>query len=451
MLNIKEIVDASQGVLLNGNEMTLVKSYKIDSREVTKSDFFIPIVGEKVDSHKFLNIILKNKPCGFFLSDDYYNNNIEEIKDIIAKYDVCIVKVKDTLKALYDIGKYNRSKHMDIKVVAVTGSVGKTSTKEMIADVLETKYNVLKTYKNFNGYIGLSLMLLQLENQDIAVLEHGIDCIGEMDYLADASKPNVSIITNIGMSHIEHFKNQDNIFKEKLSICKYTAEKIFVNKDDKYLTNITNNNKISFYSFNEIKNIKYFNGETNYKIDIDNKKIHVKINDYGDHNIINSLVAIKIGIFFQIEMEEILKGISNYRNFSRRFELIKLDSGKTIIDDTYNASYDSFKSGIESLKKIKGEKILILGDILETGDFSKEIHKNVGKLFKNSPSSFKEIITFGENSKNINEEASKFLKSSHYDKKEDIVKYVNSFNDKIIIYLKASNGMNFNEIIEKIT
>lgn len=447
MLNLNEINTATKGDLINGNENTLIKRYKIDSREVEKNDFFIPIVGEKVDSHKFILSIMKNKPVGFFVSEEYYNNNMDEIKGIIKEYnDICIIKVKDTLKALYEIGKYNRSKHMDIKLIGVTGSVGKTSTKEMISNVVETKYNVLKTYKNFNGYIGLSLMLLQLENQDVAILEHGIDYIGEMDQLAEASRPDISIITNIGMSHIEHFKTQENILKEKINICKYTKDKIFVNSDDKLLSGLKND-KITPYSFKEITNINNNIDSVEFNVN----EINVKINEYGNHNLINSLVAIKVGLYLNIETDKILEGISKYKNFNRRFEVYKLKSGKTIIDDTYNASYDSFKSGIESLSYFSGNKILILGDILETGEFAEHIHRKVGKIFKEYNGKFIEVITYGENAKYINEESKKYLKSKHYENKDEIVEYLNKLDNTYTIYLKASNGMKFDEIIKKLT
>ena len=446
MLNIKEIVIASKGKLLNGNENDIVKSYKIDSREVEKLDFFIPIKGDKINSHKFLFDISEKGAIGFFLEKKYYIENKENINKIITKYkDINIIIIENSLKALYEIGKYNRSIHMNIPIIAVTGSVGKTSTKEMIASIFETKYNVLKTYKNFNGYIGLSLMLLMLENQDVAILEHGIDSKGEMELLANASKPTYSVITNIGMSHIENFGNRENIGIEKLIISKYTEKLVYVNGEDDILKN-TNKDK---YYLNEINDIKQEKNKISYYTNIYNERSKVEINECGKHNIFNSLVAIRISEKFNIEKYNIIQGIKNYKNFERRFEVKNLNSGKILIDDTYNASFDSFKSGLESLNSFKEKKVVILGDILEVGTYAEKLHRNVGKLFKNIK--VDEVITFGNNSKFINLEANKYVKSKHYESKEEIISYINNIKYKnIVIYLKASNGMKFKDIVDKI-
>ena len=449
MLNIKQIVEATKGKLLNGNENTIIRSYKIDSREVTKNDFFIPIKGEKVDSHIFLDKVSSLEISGFFLEEKFYTENKKYIEEIINKYkNINIVIVNDSLKALYEIGKYNRSLHLDIPVIAVTGSVGKTSTKEMIANIFQTKYNVLKTYKNYNSYIGLSLMLLMLENQDIAILEHGIDVIGEMKLLSESSRPTYSVITNIGMSHIENFKSKENIAREKTIIANYTKEDIFINGDDSVLEKY-DDSKFKKYYLSNISNLTKNNNLITYNVQIYNNNYEVKINEYGNHNILNSLVAIKLAEKFNIDVENILRGISNYRNFNKRFEVIKLSSSKILIDDTYNASYDSFKSGLESLESFNNPKIVILGDILETGEYAEELHRNVGKLFNYIK--VQEVLTFGDNAKYINEESKKYIDSKHFQKKEEIVEYINSKCEKdLLLYFKASNGMKFSEIVDKI-
>ena len=446
MLNIKEIVIASKGKLLNGNENSVVKSYRIDSREVEILDFFIPIKGEKIDSHKFLEDISSKGAIGFFLEESYYDKNIDIINDIISKYkDINIILVENSLKALYEIGKYNRSIHMNIPVIAITGSVGKTSTKEIISSVFETEYNVLKTYKNFNGYIGLSLMLLMLENQDIAILEHGIDVKGEMNLLASSSKPTYSVITNIGMSHIENFGSRENIGNEKLIIADYTEKLVYVNGEDDILNNTAN----SKYYLSEIEDILQNGNQTTYYTKIYNDKTKIEINEYGNHNIFNSLVAIRIAEKFNMDKNNIVKGIKNYRNYGRRFEVKNLKSGKILVDDTYNASFDSFKSGLESLTSFNMKKIVILGDILETGKYAEQLHRNVGKLFKNI--NVDEVITIGNNAKFINIEASKYVRTKYYEDKIDIIKYINSIKEKdIVVYLKASNGMKFIDIVNKI-
>ena len=449
MLSIKQVLKATNGILLNGDDNTKIKSYKIDSREINKNDFFIPIKGKKVDSHIYLDKVVLLGVIGFFLEETFYDKNKDYIDKIIKENNsINIIIVKDTLKALYEIGKYNRSLHMDIPVIAVTGSVGKTSTKEMISSIFEKEYKVLKTYKNFNGYIGLSLMLLMLDDQDIAVLEHGIDVIGEMKLLAQASKPTYSVITNIGMSHIENFETKENIAKEKLIISDYTEKEVFINGEDDLLSRCNGERYVKYY-LNEIKDINQKENITKYKTKIYNKFTDIIINEYGKHNIYNSLVAIKIAEKFNIKVEKIIKGIGEYKNFSKRFEVKGLSSGKIIIDDTYNASYDSFKSGLESLENFKKKIIVVLGDILETGKYAEQLHTNVGKLF--SYIKVEEVITYGDNSKYINKEASKYVCAKQFDTKEEIIKYLNDKKEKgLLIYFKASNGMKFSDIVEKI-
>ena len=240
LLNINEIVKASNGVLVNGDERIIPQNYKIDSRELENNDFFIPIVGENVDGHNYIIDCVKKGTIGFFISKSCKNKE-EIIKESISiKHDVCIIEVEDTEKALCDIGTYNRNKHIDIPIIAITGSVGKTSTREMIASMLLEKYNVLVTERNYNSIIGLPIMMLKIDNQDICVLEAGINHIGEMDILTKILKPDICVITNIGNAHIGIMGSRENIFKEKLKITDNIKglKKLIVNGDDEYLSKI---------------------------------------------------------------------------------------------------------------------------------------------------------------------------------------------------------------------
>ncbi len=207
MLYVREIVELTCGKLINGDENTTPKSYEFDSRQVYANDFFIPIKGEKLDGHKYITDCVKKGAIGFLIYEKLESKDaiIKESLEINNK--VIIVEVKDTQKAFFEMGKGNREKNIEIPVIAITGSVGKTSTREIISSVLETKYKVLKTEKNYNSYIGIPYMLLKIENQDVCVIEIGIDKIGEMDQMGEAVKPDVAVITNIGLSHVENFKS----------------------------------------------------------------------------------------------------------------------------------------------------------------------------------------------------------------------------------------------------
>lgn len=451
MLTVKEIVKASNGILVNGDEKVFVISYKLDSRETNKNDFFIPIVGEQNDAHKYILDLVKVGIIGFFVEKNNENKQkiISESKEI--NKDICIIEIENSEKALYDIAKYNREMHLDIPLVAVTGSVGKTSTKEMISSILSTEYNILKTEKNYNGYIGLSLMLLKLENQDIAVLEHGIDRIGEMEELVTASKPNIAVVTNIGTSHIGKFGSREKIFIEKtnISMNMNTNNFLILNFKDEYLKNYVNDkvNIVGYSSFNIQKESKA--NKTVFKANIYGNEENIEINELGDHNIDNALCAIKVAEIFKVKKENIIKGINEYRNFSRRFEKIMLKDNITLIDDSYNASIDSVMSGLKTLQSIESKrKIAVLGDMLELGENSKYLHEQIYENIVNIDI----VILIGNEIKytynKITDEGIEKYIYSNIDEGIQKIKEIISNGD--LIYIKASNGMNFNKIVKQL-
>lgn len=448
MLIVKEILEATKGNLLNGDINKEIVNYKFDSREINDEDFYIPIIGEKVDGHKFILDTVKKGCLGFFTSQDV---DLEYIKSL--NKDVIVIKVEDTLKALQAIGKYNRIKKSNIEVVGITGSVGKTSTREMIASVLSQENELLVTQKNMNGHIGLPLMTLLMENQDLAVLEAGIDFVGEMDILNDILIPDVAVVTNIGTSHICKFGSQDIIYQEKVKIANtLKGKKIFLlNKDDKYLKNYKNENiNIIYYSMEDAKNIKIYEDYITFYTNIYNKEEKVKINALGNHNILNAIVAIKIGEIYKLPVEKIIHGVESYKNFSRRMEKIQL-TGMTIIDDTYNASPSSTESGLITVNHLKSNrKIAVLADILELGDYAKELHTQLGEVFKNL--NYDIVIAFGENMKYLVNVAKEYVKEVYWYedsiKAEEKIREIMKKDD--IFYFKGSNAMKVNSIIENI-
>lgn len=450
MLIVKEIIEATNGKLLNGNLEEQINDYKIDSRNIAIGDFYIPIVGDNVDGHKFIIDTVKSGCIGFFISNfDYIN--IEHLVNI--NKNLVIIQVEDTKKALIDIGIYNRNKHIGIDVVAITGSVGKTSTREMVASVLSEMKKILVTQKNMNSHIGMPLMDLKLENQEIAVLEAGIDFVGEMEILNKLLVPDVAVITNIGTSHIGKFGSQDIIYQEKTNIAKGLKGKkvLLLNKDDNYLKKYDNPDiNIKYYSINDAKNIQILNNSIEFDTIIYDKLEHITINAMGNHNILNSMIAIRIGEIYNLPVEKIKSGISKYRNYSRRMEKIILGN-TTIIDDTYNASPSSTESGLVSVNEIKNKrKIAVLADIKELGEYSKDIHLKLGEIFKDLD--YQILIAFGEDMKYLVKTAKKYVKEVYYckDSIEAEKKIRSKMKNNDIIYFKGSNVMNVNSIIENL-
>ena len=448
MLKVKELLEATNGKLLNGNLDDEINNYKIDSREVKSGDFYIPIVGENVDGHRFINDTVKNNCSGFFVSN-IDSIDIQKIKEV--NKDIIIIEVEDTKKALVDIGIFNRNKHKDIEVVAITGSVGKTSTREIVSSVLSQQKNILVTEKNMNSYIGMPLMTLKLEEQEMAVLEAGIDFVGEMDILNKLLVPDVAVVTNIGTSHIGKFGSQDIIFQEKTKIADGLKGKkiLLLNGDDEYLRRYENPSvKILYYSIKDAKNIIINENTIEYDTLIYNKEEHIVVNALGNHNILNSLVAIKIGEIYNISVDKIKRGIFQYQNISRRMEKISFNN-ITIIDDTYNASPSSMQSGLISIDEIKDKrKIAVLADILELGDYAKEIHLKMGKVFKELK--YDVLIAYGENMKYLIENAKNYVKEVYYckDSTEAEKKVREIMRENDVIYFKGSNSMFVNKIVD---
>ena len=448
MLKVDEIVKASNGKLIQGNSQLIARGYNLDSRLIEKDFFYIPMIGEKVDGHIFIKSVVEKGAIGSFVQEGIMIDK-EEIKNLNP--DFALIEVKDTLTAMQDIARYNREKHLNIESISITGSVGKTSTREMVASVFNTYMHTLVTEKNFNGHIGLPLMALKIEDQDSAILETGRDFVGEMDLLGGIIKPSCAVVTNIGVSHIEKFGSQDIIYREKTNIANslINRKKLLLNRDDPYLIKYRNDNvEIIYYGIDDAKNIKYMDDSIEYDTLIYNKEEHIVINAIGNHNILNSIVAIRLAEIYNIPAELILKGISNYKNFTRRMEKIKLKN-ITLIDDTYNASSSSAKSGIITLDELHGNrKIVVLADILELGKYSKQEHIKLGEVFKDVKIDI--LIAYGENMKYLCEEARKYMNNVYWlDSKEKVEEKIRGIVQKDdIVYFKGSNAMKVNEIVE---
>lgn len=447
MITIEEIIKATKGELISGNINVEVSDFQIDSRLVTEKSFYCPILGERVDGQKFIMDCAKKHCKGFFVSDMNYVdvNNVDK--------DTAIIKVADTKQALIDIGIYNREKHRDIEVVAITGSVGKTSTREMVNSVLKVHFNTLSTMKNMNSHIGMPLITLMMDNQDIAVLEAGVDFDGEMDILNRLLIPSVAVVTNIGTSHIGKFGSQDNIYKEKIKIANNLVDKkiLLLNGDDSYLRNYKNDNVcVKFYLEEDARNIKYNISSIEYDTYIYDDYSHVVINAIGNHNVINSLIAIRIGEFYNIPTNEILEGIANYRNYEKRMNVYEV-KGMHLVDDTYNASPSSTTSGLLTVDEIApGRKIAVLADILELGDYSKSIHSNLGKVFELLK--FDVLIAYGNDIKYLVESAREYVPEVYYynssEEADKKLREVMRVGD--MIYFKGSRSMNVSQIVDKI-
>lgn len=462
---VKDVINLCKGKIIFGKEDETIEDIVRDTREVKKGDTYIGFKGEKNDGNLMYEQALKNGAKICLLQKSSIENSID-IEKIKKEYNnSTIILVEDTTKTLQQIAILKRNMY-NIPVVGITGSVGKTSTKDIIASVMSKKFNVLKTLGNYNNQIGLPLTILRLKDENAMVIEMGMNQLREISNLTKIAKPTVAVITNVGTAHIGNLGSRENILKAKLEILEGLEENgiLVINNDNDMLNkwNRENKNKsfkvITFGMENKSDIMPYDvqlseNGST-YKIDIEGKTYNVNISVGGNHFVLNSLCAIAIGRIFNIKMEDILDGIANFELTKRRMQVEKNKQGITIINDCYNANYDSMKAGIEYLAKINAKnKIAVLGDMLELGNFAKELHERVGEeVAKNN---IDILITVGDLSKYIASEAERMGLSDKnifcYKTNEEAIKKIKEISKEgDAILLKASNGLNFQEIFCKI-
>ncbi len=386
MLTPKQLAKACFGDLVNCDEAILVSDVVTDSRKITEGSVFVALRGEKFDGHNFVEQALKSGAVCCVVDKNFENS--KELPLIVAK---------DTYKALRDIAAFYR-KCFSAPSVAVTGSVGKTSTKDMLFSVLQNKYKVLKTEGNFNNEIGLPLTAFRMSSEhDIAVFEMGMSAFGEISRLSQIASPETAVITNIGFSHIENLGSQENILKAKLEILDGMPEgdgTVVLNGDDAFLwgtvgtipyetlTYGIENTKCDVVAFD----IKKYSDRTRFLVKVDGKVYEALINAPGVHHVYNALAAILVGQKYNMTMEEIVEGISCFQPQGMRQDIIKLNN-LVLIKDCYNASPTSMKSGLEVLKVTLPKtvdapcrKVAVLGDMLELGEYSDEAHEMVGGL-----------------------------------------------------------------------
>ncbi len=465
-MKVKEILKITQGKLITGNPELECENFSKDTRTLEKGDIYIGIKGEKFDGNSFWKQALDRGAQAVIVQ------NVKITQEEKKKYnEKTIIEVKDTLQALYKIAEYKRSLY-NIPVIAITGSVGKTSTKDIIASVVSTKYKTLKTEGNNNNNIGLPLTLLKLKNHEALVVEMGMNHFNEIKLLTQIAKPTLAVITNIGTSHIGNLGSRENILKAKLEIIDgMKIPKIIINNDNDLLHKWyeKNKEKIEIHTYG-IENESELNAK---KIQLEeekskfiaishninkknkeseNQEFEINVPVGGKHFIYNALCGAQVGKILGISNEQIQKGIQEFELTKKRMDIKKLKNGAIIINDSYNASYESMKASIEYLAKHTGKrKIAVLGDMFELGNYAIELHKKVGyEIAKNN---IDILICSGENSKNIiigAQEKSKIEKEWLETNEEILEKLQEILKEGDVVLIKASNAMKFFEICQKL-
>ncbi len=426
-MKLKTILKITNGKIINNvDAKEKIRKIQIDSRKVKKNDLFIAIVGKNKDGHDYINDAIKAGA-----------NAIICEKNINIETNIPIIKVTSTINALGSLALANRIKNKNIPLIAITGSCGKTTTKELISLILSKKYNVLKNEGSLNNHLGLPMTLLDLNDKyDVAVLEMGMNHENEISYLSNIALPNYGIITNIGSSHIGNLGSKKNILKAKMEITDGISNGILiVNGEDKYLKKVKYKNIIKVK--NDAYDLSYEFSQTTFKLNIDNKEYSIKFNVPGKHLIMDVLLAIKVGLLFNVEVEDIISSIDEYRAVNGRLNIILKDE-LTIIDDAYNSSFESLMGSLSLLNK-KTHNIVILGDILELGDKSYKIHKKINKKIKKIP--IEHLLLIGEYTKVIN--------GIHFDDLDSLLNYLYKIlRPYSLILIKGSAKMNLKYIVD---
>ena len=449
-MSLQKIAAACGGTYCGSADLSEreVSSVVIDSRKAEKDSLFVAIKGARVDGHSFIPQVMK-KGALCAVSE-------QDLGDVPYPY----IKVGSCEQALKDIAEHYR-RSLDIRVVGISGSVGKTSTKEMIASVLGQKFNVLKTEGNFNNEIGLPLTVFNIrEEHEIAVLEMGISHFGEMTRLAKIARPDICVITNIGVAHIESLGSRDGILKAKTEMFKYMNPEgtIILNGDDDKLRGFVPENGVSPVYFGLDPSCPYHAEKTENKglrgtdaefVPPDSRfRAHISIP--GGHMVYNALAGIAVGTALGMTPDEMARGIEALVPIAGRNNLIETERW-SIIDDCYNANPASMKSSLDVLACADTRTVAILGDMFELGASEKEMHYEVGAYAAEKGISV--LICIGglsaETARGARESAdSAAMEILHYSTKEDFFKEMNDVLKKDdTILVKASHGMEFTEIV----
>lgn len=445
---LEDLFNMPDAVIYNPDGFKSASSVSIDSRTIKKNSIFVAVKGENFDGHKFINEAESKGTAAVVIS----KRKLKEFDNL----DCTIVTVENTLDAYSYLASVKRSK-FDGKVISLTGSSGKTTVKEMIADLLSEKYKTHKTEYNNNNHIGVPLTIHSAPaNSEVLVIEHGTNHFGEIEYTAKIAKPDIAIITNIGSSHLEFLKDSEGVLKEKSSLLEITNENgglILLNTDDKYLTKLKNkfDRKLTF-GFKGKPEIKgailgYDElGCPEIEIAYLNSKIKIKSILPGKANALNTLTAVSAAFASGLTKKEIIAGCTKFKPVKGRLNFHEFENS-ILVDDTYNSNPESLKNAadfLQSIKKLK-RKVFVLGDMFELGKNSKQIHENSASIFKSNKNV--EVYTIGRAMKSLNNKlAEKKCISKHFSNRMSLMKFLDKLSyDNAAVLFKGSRGMKMEE------
>ena len=452
-MTLKNIATACNGQLhcTSEQENITIKGAVLDSRLVEEGYLFFATKGERVDGHSFILQVAEKKAACVIC--EKAPENVE----------IPYILVEDSFAALKQVAAYYRE-NLTIPVIGITGSVGKTSTKEMIASVLGVRYNVLKTEGNFNNEVGLPLTILRIRDEHkVAVVEMGINHFGEMHRLSEIAKPDICVMTNIGRCHLEFLGSREGILKAKSEIFDFMNPEgyVCINGDDDMLCTIkeVHGHKPVTYGMTMKNDVYVTDVKSNgilgseASIYLNDETFDVEVPLPGEHMVMNALAATCVGDLLGLKPEEIAKGIAAVKAVGGRSNIIALED-KTILDDCYNANPVSMKAAIDLLNLANTRKVAILGDMFELGEGQEEMHSEIGRYAVTE--GIDVLVCVGELSHNMfntavlmRDEQKKNTKLYYMENTQETIDKISDILEKgDTILVKASHGMNFAEIVK---
>lgn len=449
-ITIKDLFELPTAEILNPDVFEPAEYVSTDSRNIKAGALFVALKGEKFDGHDFVREAVKRGANAVVIE----NSCTDRFDDI----DITIVTVDDSTKAYGRIAAIWRKK-LKAKIISITGSNGKTSTKEMLAVILSEKFNVVKSVANNNNHIGVPLSILDAnEKCDILILEQGTNHFGEIEYSAKISNPDYAVLTNIGDSHLEFFINREGVYKEKSALLDVTAHNkgfCFLNNDDPIIKKNAKKykNKITF-GFTGKPDVKgeilgyTSDGKAILSAAYKNKDVTVELPVYGSSNAKNFLAVCAVAFKLGLTDEEILKGANKLQDTKGRLHVTRFENFM-LIDDAYNSNPTSVEAAVEVLENISryNKKVLILGDMLELGKKTEKLHKGLSKIIPNKK--FYTVLTIGSLMINLHNGLKKNILKKHFDTRTELISFLKSydFNDSAVV-VKGSRDMNMKEFVK---
>ncbi len=435
---VAKIVDGR----LIGDENIPVSGFSTDTRTLKEGELFFAIKGERFNGENFVEDAFKRGASGAVVSSNF----LPERRNII--------KVEDTVSALGRLAAFHRKNLRNVTVLAVTGSTGKTTTKEMVYHALKSSFRCYRSPKSYNNFIGVPLTILRVnEDLDTLISEIGTNHPGEIGKLSAIVKPHIAIITSIGRSHLEFFKSVDKVAEEKASILEHLEDPgiAIINKDTNFLTlfqkratklitvstkdeNADYHAKIGYLDFEKVE----------FTI---NGKFELRLNPGGYGTVYGALFAFAVGKVLGISEDRIMEGLMEFKGVGMRKELIRFRNF-TILNDAYNANPDSMEDFLITLLPYRDRVILVLGDMFELGENSEFFHREIGKKIREL--GFRRLLTLGELARFYNMEAGDLELNMHMKSHEEIVEFLSNISGEVFLALKASRAMEFEKIVGKL-